>query len=115
MICRATRRGSTGIVPGYDWKEPVRECHRPRNDFLSLHNSKRVSTQAPRLLTIVGLAGRRAGEAMCATIRLGAMLPEVPAADVEDTIDEQITALSPQRSERNILDVPQQPGGLVIQ
>ena len=73
-------------------------------------------TQLPRLAGATGRNRKRSPEAVGRAD--ASVLPwealEVPAANMESGVDEEVKAADPEIPEADALGVPQQPGGLVI-
>ena len=79
-----------------------------------LHYQKPIPPQPSPLLWLVGAPGDWSDEAMCGALGKGALLPEIPAADVKDGIHVKLAFVLPNLRKGYVLGVADEPGGLMI-
>jgi hypothetical protein len=80
-----------------------------------LHHQEPIPSQPAPLLGLVGPAGCGPPEAMRGALSNGTLTPKVPARDVEGGIHVELPSILPDIGKRDVLRVPNQPGGLMVQ
>jgi len=92
-----------------------RRSQGPRNEPFPFHDAESVIPQAAELRPMRRPTGGRAFEPMNPATGCYAILSQMAAGYVEHGVHVEITFVGPRLSEGDLLRVPEQPGGLVIE
>jgi hypothetical protein len=115
MVGGPARRQGTGVGPGQDGKGTPGRLKGSNRHFPILDDHESVLSHPSGLLFSPGPAGSRTREAVSLAPAGGAIPVEITAGDVEHGVHVQLAFIFPDFVKCDVLGVPDQPGGFMIQ
>ncbi len=115
VIGRAAGCQGAGVLPIENRKATGRWPEDANRLTPVLHDEEPVRPDATLLLGLIGTAGHRPAESVRGTLRRGSLPAQELAGNVEGRFDVELALVLPDFGECDVLSMPDEPGGLVVQ